>query len=316
MAEFLGVPTWQTGKAVFYENDDQGRLVLVVVRGDREVNEAKLARLIKATPEPASDAKIRAAGAVPGYASPMGLDPERVRLLIDHTVAQTNNLVVGANEEGFHYRNFNLERDLPGVETVDVIKVASGDRTLDGKTIRLERGIEVGNIFQLGTRYSAAMKMSFLDENGRQVTPLMGCYGIGVGRLMSSVMEARRDEYGPKWPISIAPWQVHLVALRIAQGQVRETAEKLYAELQAAGLEVLFDDREAQAGAQFADADLLGVPLRLIVSERNLKEGRVEWKRRDRDEKGTIPLDEAVATMRRWVDEGIAELDRMAEQYQ
>jgi prolyl-tRNA synthetase len=313
VAGFLGVPTWQTGKAVFYDSDEAGRLVLAVVRGDREVNEAKLARLIQTPPTPAGDAKIRAASAVPGYASPMGLDPAKVRLLIDHTVAGTNNLVVGANEEGFHYKNFNLTRDLPDVATFDIVQVADGDTTADGKTLKLERGIEVGNIFQLGTKYSEALKMRYLDEAGKACTPLMGCYGIGVGRLMSSVMEAHRDQYGPKWPIAIAPWQVHLVALRIAQGGVREAAEKLYADLQSAGLEVLFDDREAQAGAMFADADLLGIPFRLIVSERNLKEGQVEWKRRDVDEKGTFPLGEAVPTVRSWVETALAELNAAAD---
>jgi prolyl-tRNA synthetase len=314
VATFLGVPAWQTGKAVFYENDAAGRLVLVVVRGDREVNESKLAKIVQAPTVAAGDAKIRAAGAVPGYASPIGLDPQKVRLVIDRTIAGTNNLVVGANEAGFHCKNFNLKRDLPDVDTFDVIQVEEGDTTTDGKPLKLERGIEVGNIFQLGTKYSEALKMRFLDADGKQATPLMGCYGIGVGRLMSSVMEARRDQYGPKWPIAIAPWQVHLVALRIAQGGVRDTAEKLYADLQAAGLEVLFDDREgAQAGAMFADADLLGIPFRLIVSERNLKEGQVEWKRRDIDEKGTIPLADAAATVRGWVDAAIRKLDDLAD---
>jgi prolyl-tRNA synthetase len=313
VATFLGVPTWQTGKAVFYDSDAQGRLVLVVVRGDREVNEAKLARVIGAVPTPAGDARIRAAGTVPGYASPMGLDPAKVRLVIDHTVAGTNNLVVGANEEDCHFKNFNLARDLPGAATVDVIKVADGDLTPDGKLLKLERGIEVGNIFQLGAKYSEAMKMRYLDEQGQARAPIMGCYGIGVGRLMSSVMEARRDQYGPKWPVSIAPWQVHLVALRIAHDQVRQAAERLYGELQAAGLEVLYDDREAQAGAQFADADLLGVPFRLIVSERNLKAGQVEWKRRDTDEKGMLALDETATTVRRWVDAAIKALDEQAD---
>jgi prolyl-tRNA synthetase len=313
VAGFLGVPTWQTGKAVFYENDAEGRLVLALIRGDRDVNEAKLARVIQAPPVAASEAKILAAGAVPGYASPMGLDPKKVRLVVDHTVAGANNLVVGANEKEYHLKNFNLARDLPGVATVDVIQATDGDLTPDGKPIKLERGIEVGNIFQPGTKYSEAMKMRYLDAAGKQSTPIMGCYGIGVGRLMGSVMEARRDQWGPKWPITIAPWQVHLIGLRISQGGVREAAEKLYAELQAAALEVLFDDRVAQAGAQFADADLLGVPFRLIVSEKNLAAGQIEWKRRDTGDKGTIPLEGAASTVKGWVEAALAELNASAD---
>jgi prolyl-tRNA synthetase len=310
VATFLEVETHQTAKAVFYESDAEGKLVLVVIRGDREVNEAKLAALIGCAPTPASDERIKACGAVTGYATPIGLDSEKVRFVIDHTVGASNNLVTGANEEDYHYKNFNLDRDLPGVETVDVVKVAEGDKGPQGKgVIEIKRGIEVGNIFQLGTKYTAAMKMSYNDENGKAKIPTMGCYGIGVGRLMSSIMEVSHDKYGPIWPITVAPWQVHLNALKIKNDDVREASEKLYTDLKAAGLEVLFDDRNARPGVQFADADLLGIPFRLIVGDRNLKDGNVEWKHRHTGESGTMPLGEAVATVAEWVKAAMAEIE-------
>ena len=313
VAGFLGVATRKTAKAVFYDHDSEGKLVFVVVRGDREVNEAKLARIIQAAPVPADEARIRSVGAEPGFASPLGIDREKVRLVIDHTVKSSNNLVTGANELDYHYTNFNLDRDLPGVETVDVVDIEEGDLAPDGKSrIVLQRGIEVGNIFQLGRKYTQSMGMTYDDEQGKAQVPIMGCYGIGVGRLMSSVMEVRRDEYGPKWPITIAPWHVQLNALKLDQPPVREAAEKLYLDLCAAGIEVLYDDRNARPGVQFADADLLGIPFRIIVGERNLKDGNLEWKRRDTGESGTIPLENAVETIAQWLREAMAQVERAA----
>ena len=308
VAEFLGIPTHQTAKAVFYDSDRDGKLVLAVIRGDREVNESKLAKVIQATPVPADTAKIKAAGSEPGYASPLGLNTEKVRIVVDHTVEESNNLCTGANETDYHVINFNLARDLPGIDCVDIANVADGDHGPDGQgLLKIQRGIEVGNIFQLGTKYTHAMGMSFLDENGKTRTPTMGCYGIGVGRLMSSVMEVRHDKFGIKWPMPIAPWQVQLNALKLSEPSVKETAEKLYADLQQAGIEVLFDDRNQRPGVQFADADLLGLPIRLIVSERNLAEGNIEWKRRDTDESGTVAIADAIASVSAWIEEGLNE---------
>jgi prolyl-tRNA synthetase len=196
---------------------------------------------------------------------------------------------------------------------VDVVDVEEGDLAPDGKQkIVLQRGIEVGNIFQLGRKYTQTMGMTYDDEQGKAQVPIMGCYGIGVGRLMSSVMEIRRDEYGPKWPITIAPWQVQINALKMGQPQVKETAEKLYADLSAAGLDVLYDDRDARPGVQFADADLLGIPIRIIVGERNLKDGNVEWKRRDTGDSGTIPLADAVQTIADWVRRAVQDVENKA----
>jgi prolyl-tRNA synthetase len=314
VASFLKVSTHQTAKAVFYEADKDGKLVVVVIRGDREVNDVKLSKLILVAPVPANDKRIRDAGAVPGYGSPMGLDRNKVRIIVDETVRGSNNLVTGANEEDYHYINFNLDRDLPGITTSDVSKVTDGDGSPDGKgTLALKRGIEVGNIFQLGVKYTTAMGMTFNDESGKSQSPIMGCYGIGVGRMMSSIMEVRNDKFGPIWPITVSPWHVHLNALKLDAPGVRDTAEKLYAELQAAGIEVLYDDRDARPGVQFADADLLGIPFRIIVGERNLANGDLEWKRRDTGESGTIKVAGAVDAIRQWVLDAISALEAGAD---
>ena len=315
LAELLGIEERQTAKCVFCEADADGKLVLAVVRGDREVCEPKLAKQIGVMPVPANDAAIRAAGAEPGFASPVGLDPAKVRIVVDHTVAQSANLVIGANEVDYHVRNFNLERDLPGTQTVDIIQAAEGDRTAVGASrLTLSRGIEVGNIFQLGTKYSESMGMRFNDADGKLKTPVMGCYGIGVGRLACSVIEARCDKWGPKWPISIAPWQVHICAMKLKSPGVREAAEELYDALTRLGIEVLYDDRDAQAGVQFAEADLLGIPFRLIVGAKGLEKGEVEFKRRDTDEKGALPLAEAATRTAEMVRQALAAIDAAADE--
>ncbi len=315
VAEFLGVPPERTAKVVFYDSDSEGRPVMALVRGDVEMNETKLAKIIQAMPEMADDATIRSVGAEPGFASPMEIDKDKCRIIVDHTLAGAGNLVCGANEPDYHYRNFNLERDLPGTETVDIATVREGDGcpNCDG-SLELKRGIEVGNIFQLGRKYTESMAMTYLEENGEEAYPIMGCYGIGVGRLLSSVMEVKRDKFGPIWPISIAPWQVQVNAIGLDNEEVRAAAEKLAGDLSAAGLEVLFDDRDERPGVQFADADLLGVPYRLIVSPRNLKQGQIEWKRRDTGETGFIEPDEAVETAQRWIADGLAAIDAVADQ--
>jgi prolyl-tRNA synthetase len=313
VAGFLGVEPRQTAKVVFYERDSEGKLVVLLIRGDVEVNESKLAKIIRVMPVPADECRIAEAGAVAGFASPMALDPAKARIVVDHTVAQSNNLVAGANEVDYHFRNFNLCRDLPGIDTVDVAKVRDGDGCPQcSGGLRLKGGIEVGNIFQLGTKYTESMGMTYNDENGKACVPIMGCYGIGVGRLLSSVMEARHDEYGPEWPMSIAPWQVHLNALRL-EGAMRDAAETLYGALQLAGVEVLYDDRNERPGVQFADADLLGVPIRIVVSERNLKKDQLEFKRRDTSESGAIPVAGAVETIQGWIRDALKAIEETAD---
>ena len=313
VADFLGVETRQTAKVVFYDSDGEGKPVLAMVRGDMEISEMKLARIIRAEPVMADDARIALTGAVPGFASPLAVSQESCRIVIDETIGASNNLVCGANEADYHLKNFNLERDLPGAETVDIAQVRDGDGCpmCDGKLV-LKNGIEVGNIFQLGTKYSDSMRMRYLAESGNEKVPIMSCYGIGVGRLLSSVMEVKRDRFGPIWPMSIAPWQVHINAIQPQKDEVSTAAEKLYTDLQTAGVEVLYDDRGERPGVQFAEADLLGIPIRLIVSKRNLADGVVEWKRRDTDETGTVAPADAAAWARQWIADALAETEATA----
>lgn len=299
VAGFLGVKPENTGKAVFYQDAHTGELIFVLIRGDFEVNEVKLANALK-VPELkfADDAAIEAAGAVPGFASPVGIDPAKARIIVDRSAAESGNLVVGANEMDYHYRNFNFDRDLAGSGCLvaDIACVREGDPCpLTGQPLQFLRGIEVGNIFQLGTKYSDTMHCDYLDRDGKSHPMVMGCYGIGVGRAMAAVIEQSCDEYGPIWPMSIAPWQVELCAINPEKEGVGEACERLYAELQAAGIEVLYDDRGEKAGSMFSDADLLGIPLRLVVSPRTLAEKQAEFKVRGCRDAERIALDAAVS---------------------
>ena len=297
VAEFLGVKAENTGKAVFYQNARTGELIFAMIRGDFEVNESKLANLAM-VPELkfADDAAILAAGAVPGYASPIGIDGKKVKIVLDRSVVESSNLVVGANAPDAHYKNFNADRDLANVEfiTGDIATVRAGDPCpLSGEPLEMLRGIEVGNIFQLGTKYSESMNCTYLDRDGKSHPMVMGCYGIGVGRAMASVIEYSNDQYGPIWPMSIAPYQVEVCALDINKPGVAEAAEKICAELEAAGVEVLYDDRGEKAGFVFSDADLIGIPLRIVVSPKTLAEEQVEFKRRGSRDAARLSVGEA-----------------------
>ncbi len=299
VAGFLGIAASDTGKAVFLRHADGG-LVLVVLRGDLEVNEAKLRKVVQSPSfVPADDAQIRSAGCEPGYASPMGVNPGKVRVVLDRSVAESECLVVGGNRPDVHTRNFCAARDLADVWdeliVADVATARAGDPCpVTGEPLVEARGIEVGNIFQLGTKYSAAMKGEFLDDNGRSHPYVMGCYGIGVGRAMASVVEQSHDDHGPIWPISIAPFEVHVVALNYNKDEVREASDALYGALRARGLDVLLDDRNKKAGPAFADADLIGVPFRVVVSPRGLEAGTVELKSRDGQVAEVLPVADVV----------------------
>ncbi len=295
VAAFLGMKAENTGKAVFYvDNDDN--LIFAMIRGDFEVNESKLQNFVKAGElKFANDERIRKAGAVPGFASPLSLDPAKVRIVVDKSIAGSSNLIVGANEVDYHNKNFNLERDLPKAEVTDIATVREGDPCpLTGQPLLLKRGIEVGNIFKLGTKYSAAMNCTYIGQDGKTNPMIMGCYGIGVGRTMASVIEQASDDFGPIWPISIAPYQVQICALSPNDQNVGEISEKLYNELTARGIEALYDDRGEKAGFMFNDADLIGIPFRLITSPKNLPNGMVEFKVRGVKESTLIPLDKVV----------------------
>jgi len=299
VAEFLGVKAENTGKAVFYQ-DENGGLIFAMIRGDFEVNETKLQNFLKVNELTfATDEEIRAVGAEPGYASPMNVDLEKVRVVVDCSVAGTNNLVVGANEAHYHIKNFNLSRDLGEVDITDIATVRDGDPCpVTGEPLQMKRGIEVGNIFQLGTRYTESMKCSFLDKNGKAKTPIMGCYGIGVGRSMASVLEDCHDNWGPIWPITISPYEVQLCALNLKKEGVSENSEKLYTELKANGIEVLFDDRGEKPGFMFNDADLIGIPFRIVVSPKTLENGQVEFKRRGSKDGELVDLGDVMPKMK------------------
>lgn len=295
VAEYLDVGTDQTLKAVFY--DAGGRFVFVVIRGDREVNEAKLMALLGVNElKPASEESIRASGAVPGYASPVGLSGVTV---VADLSARTPNLVAGANREGFHLRNVNLERDYSATIVADITAVQAGTPCPNcGAPLEERRGIEVGNIFRLGTKYSSALKATFLDEHGAEHLMIMGSYGIGIGRLLAAIAEQHHDERGLLWPATIAPFDVHVVVLG-DDAAVQAQAGTLTERLEASGFEVLVDDRDESAGVKFNDADLIGMPMRVTVSPRSLKAGGFELKRRGDDARSavTLGLEEVVAAL-------------------
>ncbi|MFW5996524.1 MAG: proline--tRNA ligase [Lentisphaeria bacterium] len=295
VAAYLDADISETGKAVFYLTAED-KLVYAMIRGDIEVNETKLKNYLQTSSlELAPDENIRKTGAVPGYAAPMQLDRSQVQIVVDHSVAESSNLIIGANEIDYHYRNFNFDRDLPDAEVTDIATVRPGDPCpVTGEPLQMKRGIEVGNIFKLGTKYTESMHCHFLDANGKSHPMIMGCYGIGIERTMAAVIEQSHDDYGPIWPMSIAPYHVHICAINPKKEEVREAAETLYQQLLDAGIEVLYDDRGEKAGFMFNDADLIGIPLRLIVSPKTIATGQLEFKTRDGNEQQMLSLTEAV----------------------
>ncbi|QYK50402.1 MAG: proline--tRNA ligase [Anaerolineales bacterium] len=296
LATFLNLPKSKTAKAVFMtatfkgDEGDSQKLVFAVVRGDMEVNETKLTNAIKAAElRPAHEDEIRAIGAAPGYASPIGL--QGALIVVDDLVEQSGNLVAGANEEGFHYLNTNYGRDYKADIVADIVAAEDGHACVNcGQPLRTSRGVEVGNIFKLGTRYSASLGANFLDAEGAERPIVMGSYGIGSGRMLACIAEEHNDEKGLIWPITTAPYEVHLVSLRGGEA----IAAQLYEDLRAAGLDVLFDDRDESPGVKFNDADLIGLPIRLTVSERSLTAGGVEFKLRREADRSIVAQDQAV----------------------
>lgn len=304
LAPFLDIPPGRTAKAVFFMavppeggEDDREQLVFAVIRGDLEVNETKLANAVRAGAlRPAREEEIRACGAVPGYASPIGIDGARI--VVDDSVAVSPNLVAGANREGYHLRNVNCGRDYQPDITADIAAARDGDPCPEcWAAMRARRGVEIANIFQLGTRYSESMACRFRDAEGRSFPVWMGSYGIGVGRLLACIAEEHHDDLGLIWPLSVAPYQVALVGLGCA-----EESERAYRTLREAGWEVFYDDRNERAGVKFMDADLMGFPLRLTVSERSLRGGGVEFKLRTSDTKRIVAWEELAAEVRRVLD--------------
>jgi prolyl-tRNA synthetase len=301
LAAFLKIPASKTAKAVFFTADVQDEtgavkqeFVFAIVRGDMEVNETKISNLLKARElRPATDEEIARTGAVPGYASPVGL--KKVRVIVDELIPSSPNLVAGANEKGTHLRNVNYGRDYEAAMVADITSACEGDACEKcGQPYRLSRGVEVGNIFKLGTRYTDALDCTFTDENRENHSIIMGSYGIGVGRLLACVAEEHHDEKGLIWPKNIAPYPVHIVVLPGKEMDVTSVVADLETKLIQMGLEPLIDDRPDSAGIKFNDADLIGLPLRVTVSERALKNGGFEMKRRSGGDAWIVPLENAV----------------------
>jgi len=284
VAELLGAPLASTVKAIAVMHDDEFWLLLL--RGDHTLNEVKASKIPGLAPfRFATEAEIeRHLNCKPGYIGPVGIAPG-VPIVADRSVAATADFICGANAEGFHLVGVNFTRDLPEPATVaDIRNVTAGDPSPDGKgTLRIARGIEVGHVFALGTKYSEAMGASFLDEQGQPHPPEMGCYGIGVTRVVGAAIEQNHDERGIIWPTPMAPFQLGLVPIAYHKSDaVREATDELYRTLTEAGIDVLLDDRAERPGVMFADMELIGVPHRAVVSERGLKEGRIEYQgRRD-----------------------------------
>lgn len=302
VCNFFGDETKNSCKAVVYQQNVDDKYVVLFIRGDLEVNETKLVNFLG---EQVHAAVItEECGLNAGYIGPVNLKVNGdAVVLYDKSLEGRNNLSCGANEAEHHYKGLDMERDVPNAEYHDFAKIQEGGicPKCGKKTVKISRGIEVGNIFQLGTKYTKSMNMTYVDANGESKTPIMGCYGIGVGRLAASVCEAHHDEYGPIWPKAIAPWQVHLCEVRVDDEEVRAYADKLYEDLQNAGIEVIYDDRSVRAGVMFADADLLGIPLRIIVSPKNMKQGVVEVASRDKTLKTQIPLENVMEEIKQYL---------------
>jgi prolyl-tRNA synthetase len=305
LADYLKIPTSKTAKAVFYMGES-GRFIFAVIRGDLEINETKLRT---ATGEgglvPATVDQIKAVGAEAGYGSPVGV--KGAFIVVDESVRDAPNLVAGANKPGYHLLNVNLGRDYQADVVADIASAQAGYPCPDcGESMRAERAIEVGNIFKLGTRYSEALGATYLDAEGQEHPVVMGSYGIGSGRLLATVVEQRYDDKGILWPIAVAPYQVSLVAIGSADDtETIAQADALYDALTAAGVEVLYDDRDERPGVKFNDADLIGNPLRIAVSSRNLAKGQLEIKRRSASEPEFVSMDGAVEAI-------LAQLDAIA----
>ena len=288
VADFIGVPTSQTLKVVFYAAD--GEVVFALIRGDLEVNEVKLKNSLKcADLRLATDEELVSAGLVAGYASPIGISG--IKVVADDSITLGANFVVGANKADAHFKNANYPRDFQVDIMTDIALVQTGYGCPKCEGVLLtQRGIEVGHTFKLGTVFSEKLGASYLDQDGVQKPIVMGCYGIGVGRLLAAAIEQNHDDKGIIWPLSIAPYQVYLCALNADKAEVSQAAEKLLAKIEEAGIEVLFDDRDESAGVKFNDADLMGIPIRVVISPRNLKQDSAEVKRRDQKEAELVPL--------------------------
>ncbi|HEY2404057.1 MAG TPA: proline--tRNA ligase [Steroidobacteraceae bacterium] len=300
LTKFLKVPAAKTIKTLLVDGVEENEIVALVVRGDHELNAIK-AQKLPGVANPlrmaSADRIARSSDAVIGYIGPVGF---KGKVYVDHSALALADFVAGANEKDMHYTGVNWDRDVQGTIAADIRNVVEGDPSPTGHgRLKIARGIEVGHIFQLGQKYSDPMKGVVLDESGKEVKLYMGCYGIGVTRIVAAAIEQNHDERGIIWPEPIAPFQVVLVPMGMQKSErVREVADRLYAELTAAGIEVLYDDRDARPGVKFADAELLGIPHRLVVGERGLEAGKLEYRGRRDTESQEFPLDDALSFIR------------------
>ena len=284
VADYLQVPVAKTIKAVAFQTE-KDELILTFVRGDHEVNDVKVINAVGAIDlHMADESAITAAGGVAGFMSPIGIK-KGTKIVVDSTVMEMYNAVAGANEVDVHYKNVNPKRDFGEVIVTDIRMIQEGDACPRcGKPVKMTRGIEAGQVFTLGTKYSEALQATFLDENGKEKPLIMGCYGIGVSRTMAAAIEQNNDEYGIIWPRAIAPYEVLVVPVNAKTPEQLALAEEIYTELQQAGADVLLDDRKERAGVKFKDADLIGYPLRVTIGPKALEEDQIEVKIRKNGE--------------------------------
>ncbi len=302
VCEFLNSSANNSCKAVVYQRNSDDKYVVLFIRGDLEANETKITNFLGFDIHPAVITDD--CGLCAGYCGPVGISEDAI-VLYDSSLKGRNNLICGANKKEYHYTGLDMARDVKNAEYHDFAKIQEGGicPKCGKKAITVSRGIEVGNIFQLGTKYTTSMNMTYLDNEGNSKYPIMGCYGIGVGRLAAAICEAHHDDYGPIWPMAVAPWQVHLCAMRADDPEVKAFADNLYNELQKKGIEVIYDDRQVSAGVMFSDADLIGVPVRAIVSPRNLKNASVEITTRDKSIKTSVSTETVVDEIVKLVNE-------------
>lgn len=287
---YLKLPVEKSMKAVAFQSEKG--LILCFVRGDHEVNEIKVVNTVGVTEVEMAEPELLAqVGTVGGYMGPVGLDPKKVIIVVDQSVMKMHNICCGANDEGYHFLNVNPGRDFTPTYVADIRLMAEGDPCPHcGAPVKKARGIEVGQVFKLFTKYSQAMKATFLDENGKEQPMVMGCYGIGVGRTMAAAVEQNNDKDGMIWPAAIAPYQVLVVPVNVKDADSNAKAEAIYNELLDAGLEVVIDDRKERPGVKFKDADLIGYPLRVVVGPKTLQTGELEVKIRKSGEVKMLPL--------------------------
>lgn len=298
VATFLDTPIEKTIKAVVFQNEKE-QVICALVRGDHEVNDVKLQNITGAISlTMAEDSAISKVGGVAGFMSPIGLNKD-VIVVADATVMEMHNAVCGANEQDYHYKNANPKRDFGDVIVADIRLIAEGDPCPHcGAPVKMTHGIEVGQVFKLGTKYSEALGATFLDENGKEKPLIMGCYGIGVSRTMAAAIEQFHDENGIIWPVAIAPFEVVIVPINAKDEAQMQIAEKLYADMKNAGIDVLLDDRKDRAGVKFKDADLIGYPVRITVSPKLLDENEVEIKVRKDGATSTVKVDICAETVK------------------